>query len=152
MVIMSPSEAALDVLVSVVYVSSAHTELTSAELTELLTDIRERNRRRNITGLLLYRGGNFLQVVEGPEREIDALLKALRKDRRHDGLIVIKRSRIHERQFSEWQMAFRDITGGDLMNMEGYSPFMELSFTAAEFHAKPNQCHRLLLQFKEKIR
>ena len=143
---------AVETLFSAVYVSSAPQELTARELTELLSEIRERNKHRGITGMLLYRGGNFLQVIEGPESAVNGLLKSLTKDPRHKDLIVLKRSVIEERQFSEWQMAFRDITRADLTGMEGYSDFMELSFTNAEFLAKPNHCHKLLLRFKENCR
>jgi hypothetical protein len=149
---MSVLDKAVETLASAVYVSSAQRELSPSELTELLKETRENNKRRGITGMLLYRGGNFLQVIEGTESAIDALFVSLRRDKRHNGIIVIKRRQIEERQFGEWQMAFRDISSVDLNEMEGYSPFMEFSFTDNKFQANPDQCHKLLLRFKESTR
>lgn len=139
-------------LVSVVYVSSAVNELTPEELVVMLPKIRRRNHERGITGLLLYRGGNFLQVIEGPPHAVDELLENLKKDRRHKGMIVMMRQPIQQREFGEWQMAFRNVTDKDLRSMEGYSNFLELPFASPEFKAKPSQAHKLLLKFRASCR
>lgn len=149
---MSMPAIAVEPLVSVAYVSSSTELLSADELKNLLIEIREKNRERDITGMLLYRGGNFLQVIEGPASAIDELVRVLQGDHRHNGMIVLCRTNIEERQFREWQMAFRDISGEDLKGMEGYSPFFELSFTDAEFTRNPNFAYRLLRQFKERLR
>jgi hypothetical protein len=148
---MSSLEVAADTLISAVYVSSAHSTLTDQELAQILTISRENNKKRGITGMLLYRGGDFMQIIEGPAASIEALLKSLARDTRHTGMIILKKTPIPERQFSEWQMAFRDLNGEDFKNMEGYSPFMEWSFKDCEFKDKPNLCYKLLLQFKERL-
>jgi hypothetical protein len=139
-------------LVSVLYVSSATKEMTPPELLEMLTDIREKNKRQEITGMLLYRGGNFLQVIEGPETAVDGLLKALEHDPAHYGMIVLCRNHIAAREFGDWRMAFRDISHEDLSEMEGYSRFMEAPFTDAEFQCKPKSVYRLLVNFKTRMR
>jgi len=148
---MSTVEVAADTLISAVYVSSAHSAMTDQELAKLLEVSRENNKKRGITGMLLYRGGDFMQVIEGPAASIEALLKSLARDTRHTGMIILKKTVIPERQFSEWQMAFRDLDGADVKNMEGYSPFMKWSFQGSEFKDKPNLCYKLLLQFKERL-
>ena len=53
-------------LVSLIYVSSGVRVLTDAEIFEILTQSRRNNERCGITGLLLYRDGNLMQVLEGP--------------------------------------------------------------------------------------
>jgi hypothetical protein len=148
---MNTVEVAADTLLSAVYVSSAHSNLTDQDLTKLLEVSRENNKKRGITGMLLYRGGDFMQVIEGPAASIERLLTALSRDTRHTGMIVLKKMVITERQFSGWQMAFRDLNGADVTKIEGYSPFMEWSFKADEFKNKPNLCYKLLLQFKERL-
>jgi len=148
---MTSVEVAADTLLSAVYVSCASKELTDQQLADLLELSRENNRKRGITGMLLYRGGDFMQVIEGPAAHIEHLLKALAADKRHTGMIVLKKTFIPERQFSGWQMAFRDLNGADVKNLEGYSPFMEWSFSGSEFKGKPNLCYKLLLQFKEHL-
>jgi hypothetical protein len=139
-------------LVSVLYVSSATKEMTPPELLDMLTNIREKNKRQEITGMLLYRGGNFLQVIEGPETAVDGLLNSLESDPAHCGMIVLYRSPIAVREFGDWRMAFRDINNEDLTAMEGYSRFMEAPFTDAEFQSKPKSVYKLLVNFKTRMR
>jgi len=56
-------------LYSLVYVSSAVTFFSSAELVTLLEKSRANNTRLGISGLLLYKDGNTMQLLEG-ERDI----------------------------------------------------------------------------------
>jgi hypothetical protein len=148
---MSAVEVAADVLLSAVYVSSASVDMTDQQLANLLEMSRENNKKRGITGMLLYRGGDFMQVIEGPAANIEHLLKALAEDKRHTGMMILKKTYIPERQFSGWQMAFRDLNGADVTKLEGYSPFMEWSFNGDEFKDKPNLSYKLLLQFKDHL-
>ena len=54
-------------LVSLVYMSVAADELTDAELVGLLRDARLKNGALGVSGLLVAKGGRFMQVLEGPE-------------------------------------------------------------------------------------
>ena len=49
---------------SLVYVSEGNTTFSKKDLRELLTKSRENNSKLKISGMLLYKGGNFLQVLE----------------------------------------------------------------------------------------
>jgi hypothetical protein len=46
--------------------------MTDAEIEALLISARNSNAAQNITGVLMYLDGNFVQYIEGPE---DNLLK-----------------------------------------------------------------------------
>jgi hypothetical protein len=81
-----------------------------------------------------------------------ATFKKIERDPRHRGLLVMKNSPIAKRSFSEWQMAFRNISCDAVKQIEGYSPFMELSFDGDAFRSKPDFALRMLLQFKDKLR
>ncbi len=102
--------------------------------------------------MLLYRDGNFMQVLEGPDAAVQLTLERIRGDERHRGLVVLKKDNIASRSFSEWTMAFKKIGSEDLRAMEGYSPFMELSFNSEDFQQRPEFGYRMLLQFKKKMR
>jgi hypothetical protein len=143
---------ASDQLVSVVYASSGVREFDDAEIADILAQSRRNNTRCGLTGMLLYRGGNFLQVLEGPDAAVQSTLQRIERDDRHRGIMVIKKSVIQSRRFSEWTMAFRKLGSEDIREMEGYSPFMELSFDSQAFQAEPDFGDRMLLQFKEKMR
>ena len=47
----------------IVYVSSATRPFQEAELQDLLLKARENNARLGVTGMLLYIGGNFMQLL-----------------------------------------------------------------------------------------
>jgi hypothetical protein len=144
--------ASVEQLVSVVYVSSGVRAFTDAEILEILTQARRNNERCGITGMLLFRDGNFLQVLEGPEAAVKETLQKIERDERHKGILVLKTNPISERNFAEWTMAFRDISLEALKNVEGYSPFMEMSFDSEELRLKPDFAYRMLLQFKARLR
>jgi hypothetical protein len=92
-----------------IYVSSAHKLLSDGELFELLNQSRTWNKEHNITGMLLYKGGNFMQYIEGEKENILSLYDRIVKDRRHHGIIKIDTANINERNFHDWSMGFRNM-------------------------------------------
>jgi len=96
-------------MITVVYVSSAVLLMSPTDLLDLLRNSRERNHVAQITGMLLYRDGNFMQVLEGEERVVDALQERIRRDPRHRGMICLLRQRLAERAFGDWSMGFRNL-------------------------------------------
>jgi len=53
-------------LIQLIYVSAATNRFNPAELRELLRLARLKNQQLDVTGMLLYHEGSFLQVLEGP--------------------------------------------------------------------------------------
>lgn len=92
-------------LEEVVYVSRAVEVQDARTLRRIVDTARMLNRRRNLTGALAFSGSHFLQVLEGDGAALDALLAALRRDARHDGLRVLGRTPIAVRRFGDWAMA-----------------------------------------------
>lgn len=106
----SGSENEEEDLIQLVYTSAASSRHMSAdEIRTILAGSRDRNASKNITGLLLYRDGSFVQFLEGPADEVDALYDLIERDPRHRSLIRVLRQPIAKRDFSEWNMAFRDL-------------------------------------------
>jgi hypothetical protein len=58
-----------------VYVSSAIYIFTQEELLILLDQCVELNKNNGITGMLLYKDGNFMQVLEGVKRMLSVPIK-----------------------------------------------------------------------------
>ena len=65
--------APVEQLVAAVYVSSATRHLSEDENIGILRSAREHNEKSGVTGMLLYRDGNFMQVLEGPAGVVDSL-------------------------------------------------------------------------------
>lgn len=104
-----------------VYASSATRPFSEADLSDLLETSRENNARLGITGMLLYKDGNFMQVLEGEEETVRALYEKIGTDPRHDGAITLHQSFAQERQFPDWSMGFRNLDSPELRTVPGYS-------------------------------
>ncbi|MEO5817857.1 MAG: BLUF domain-containing protein [Gemmatimonadaceae bacterium] len=96
-------------VVFLAYASSATRRFAQEELLGLLAVSRTNNERSNLTGMLLYRGGNFLQALEGPEHEIRDTMKRIDRDLRHGSIVHLYEERQNERVFGNWTMGFKDV-------------------------------------------
>ena len=134
------------------YVSSAASLFSGEQLAQLLEASRVANERGAITGMLLYKDGNFMQTVEGPEAAIDALRERLRDDPRHKGLLMLLSGTREERLFDGWSMGFQDLADADTSALPGYSEFLDSELTAEGFGDNPHASQRLLLTFKRTLR
>ncbi|MGZ0069510.1 BLUF domain-containing protein [Microbacterium arborescens] len=104
-----------DDLLSVLYTSNARAPFGDDDLAELLAQSRASNAARDLTGMLLYRGGRFVQVLEGPEPTVRELLATIGRDSRHSDMRVLIEQPIAHREFREWTMGYQPIaeTTGD---------------------------------------
>ncbi|HEY3287190.1 MAG TPA: BLUF domain-containing protein [Gemmatimonadaceae bacterium] len=91
---------------TLVYVSSAEHLQSEAELEEILTVARELNARDDVTGILLYHEGSFMQCLEGDREVIHATYDRIARDPRHHGIVKLLDEPIAERSFPEWQMGY----------------------------------------------
>ena len=72
-------------LKSLTYTSLARLDLDAGELEAIHRTAREMNALEGITGILIFNGTHFLQIIEGARDAIDELLERLRRDPRHSG-------------------------------------------------------------------
>ncbi len=79
------------------------------ELEAMLRPARIRNENLNLTGLLIYSSGHFLQVLEGHPKVIERLFSKISRDRRHCDVELLATIEIEERMFSKWQMALLNL-------------------------------------------
>ena len=89
-----------------VYVSAASHDLNDGELAAILDVSRRNNAARGITGALAYHDRAFVQVLEGPEAAVEALLVTIARDPRHTRVTVCDRARVDERAFGAWSMGW----------------------------------------------
>jgi hypothetical protein len=107
-----------------VYVSSAVNLFTDADLAAVLDVSRRNNGACGITGMLLYVGGNFIQVLEGEKDDVNKTHRRIANDARHRGLITLLEGEIEKRDFSDWSMGFRKVDGKDAGTLPGYNDFL----------------------------
>ena len=107
-------------LIEIVYASAATVPFSPEDLTELLEKAREKNEAVDVSGVLLFHDGSFLQVLEGPEDAVQEIFERVDQDERHDEVIILRRGPIETRSFGEWTMGFVNVT----QELEGFTDFL----------------------------
>jgi hypothetical protein len=122
----------------IVYVSTAKRLLSEEELLDLLMASRIKNDVINITGMLLYGEGTFMQVLEGEPDELDKLFGSIKEDSRHKNIITLITGVITDRNFPEWRMAFASVNAETLEEFKGFLNPAALGFLGNNNHATAN--------------
>lgn len=91
-------------LYRLIYVSYSTLGVNWDDLKDILIKSEQNNAELNLSGLLVVSGNIFLQVLEGPERALNALYAKILLDPRHENPTILSYTPIHERHFSEWSM------------------------------------------------
>lgn len=94
----------------IVYSSEASTPMQTDDLEEILGHARSRNAARGITGALVYAEGLFLQILEGDRAEVEDLMARIRRDVRHETVVVLREGEIPLPMFGHWKMAYVSAT------------------------------------------
>ena len=137
---------------SIVYVSTALHLLNDAQLEELLTKTHLNNSRNQITGILLYQDGNFMQLIEGSTRDTYELYERIKSDNRHHNIITLLDQPIEERLFSDWSMAFRNLRNLSIEDLAVAAPYLEDSLRSEKYVSHPNRSLSLLKSFLKTVR
>jgi hypothetical protein len=104
-------------LYALVYVSTATQLMTETELEKLLIEVNELNRQNNLTGVLLYNQGDFMQCLEGPEPALRETFKRISASSRHSGVFCLFDERIEQRSFPDWQMGLAKATQSQMLTL-----------------------------------
>ena len=99
---------------SLAYTSLARLDLDENDLTRIHESARHLNALDGITGLLVFNGSRFLQIVEGNPEAIDDLIERLRSDDRHSAIEIRDDRRVDRRSFPDWSMELVRVNSGYL--------------------------------------
>ena len=135
-------------MVSLVYISSAVQLFSPAALLALLEQSRVNNARVEVTGMLLYKEGSFIQLIEGEECAVEELFRIISLDPRHRGVIRLLKRTIQQRHFADWSMGYSNLKDPALQDVPGFSEFADLDLDSPTLLAQPNQALKLLSIFK----
>ncbi len=89
------------------------------EVNAILEIAQENNSQRSVTGALLYSGGYFIQVLEGPEEAVEEIFEFIQCDKRHKEITVLTNKHIEHRSFSKWAMALAGVQANLFPRLEG---------------------------------
>lgn len=137
-----------DALYHLGYVSTEAVKFSEEALVALLSEARNANADRDVTGLLLYREGSFYQVLEGSESAVMATFRDIKGDLRHKEVRILFNGETDAREFADWKMGFLNLGGVDLDTLSGFSDFMTRDAQPQEFLENLSRGKRLALMFK----
>ncbi|RYG70711.1 BLUF domain-containing protein [bacterium] len=142
-------------MIYLIYSSVATHPMNEDALIELLRQSRVKNEAGGITGLLLYREGLFMQLLEGPEGAVRSCYERICRDPRHHDILMLLEKPSRQRLFGGWAMAFEKIEKaldqGNGDDLEGFSQFLSHPFSPTEFGTHFNEGLFMLLSFKKNI-
>ena len=130
----------------IIYASTASYLYTEKELNNLLEQSRTANLKIGITGLLAYKDGNFMQTIEGQEQKIMELMLKISRNTRHYGIIPMFKGFIERREFSNWSMAYLNLSGD---SSEGFSDFLISDKSEHEKKISAGKAKTLMLNFRK---
>ena len=97
------------------YVSKATPRLGANGIERIVRSARNFNPESGITGILLHKGGMFLQLIEGPEARVRTLFEErIKRDPRHSNIIEVFSQNSSSRVFDGWSMGFHEVSEFDV--------------------------------------
>ena len=102
-------------LKSLIYTSWAKPGLLPEDVDSILESARINNPLQGLSGVLIFNGAQFMQILEGVEPAIDELVARLKNDQRHSNISVRDDRRIERRSFASWSMAYVMLENGEFV-------------------------------------
>ena len=110
-------------LISLIYASRSTEHFHEHEIPDLLKQARLSNAKHELTGMLLYIGGSFVQVLEGQPALVEAVFATIVRDKRHTQITLITKESIAERAYEGWTMSHKTldpVEAGELIGETEY--------------------------------
>lgn len=116
-------------MISLTYMSTATERFGESELRDLLAAVRSKNHGAELTGMLLYVGGHFIQTLEGSPDVVDATFARIEKDPRHRDVFAALREEIESRSFPDWSMGFESLSAEEASLLPGFNDYLDTETT-----------------------
>ena len=102
-------------LYEVLYVSTLAPDAPLSVIAAIARKARPANKQRNITGLLIFDGMRFSQLLEGQQKEVLALTERIRQDPRHGNFEVLHHGQLAQRRFRSFGTGYTMLDDDDVL-------------------------------------
>jgi hypothetical protein len=135
-----------------IYISKSTNPMPEEELLDILKVARPNNEKRNITGMLLYAKGLFIQLLEGDEDQVTQVFGKIGQDSRHYDIRVLIKGRKEERSYANWTMGFENLREDkDYSDIPGVNDFLRNVAPYDSAVSQPDGALNMLLNFKQAL-
>ncbi len=102
----------------IVYMSSTtlSNDAVERELANIASTAQEHNAKQDISGVLFFENGHFLQALEGDEPTLRKLYGKICEDPRHTNVNTLVDTAISQRSFPDWSMDTFFVDTPELIN------------------------------------
>jgi hypothetical protein len=104
----------------------------------------KKNARLGITGLLIYRQKEFIQLLEGDKEAIFSVYQTICNDRRNFANFLMWEEPITQRSFPDWTMGYLAADGLVNKDQPGFAPFFDPSYSGLTQNATESTGKRFL--------
>ncbi|WAD31844.1 diguanylate phosphodiesterase [Citrobacter braakii] len=96
-------------LTTIIYRSHLRDDAPLKALEDMVTAANIKNRRSNVTGILLFNGHHFFQLLEGPEEQVKEIYRCICNDPRHHNIVELMCDYAPARRFGKVGMELFDL-------------------------------------------
>lgn len=133
-----------------IYRSTAGKDLKAEDIQDILETSTKFNVEHNITGCLLYHNDEFLQIIEGEEKDVKELFEHIKKDKRHTNVMILEEGYTTERLFTNWSMAYQPLES-NLANKINKELFASNFNTLSKIIEKPTNAVKLFFYLSKEL-
>lgn len=99
----------------VLYVSTLAPESPLSTVSRIAARARIANPVAGITGLLVFDGRRFCQLIEGPRDAVLALTQKIRHDSRHTRMAILYQGPVAERRFHSFRLGYAAVDDEEVL-------------------------------------
>ena len=133
------------IMIRLLYISQAAPSISDLDLRDILQSSQTSNAALDITGVLVFGGGTFVQVLEGPEQKVLRLYVKIMDDKRHDNCRIVYITPTRNRLFGEWSMG---VIESDPLEFQHIAEFTALREETVEATSFKNIIQKFLIRLK----
>lgn len=130
------------------YVSTATKPFNTFELISMLNEGRRRNATLNINGMMLYKNGGFVHLLEGQKTAVKTLHREISNDKCHTDLVTIFERECPKGVFNDWSMGFDSQTNTLCHTLPGFTTFLDTPLDSKHFINDPTLSYQFFYVFK----
>lgn len=108
-----------------IYTSTILDHTSEVELYDILESSIRNNTEKDITGLLIYNDGMFIQMLEGGREEVNSIYRKILDDKRHYNITTLLSGETSKRHFPHWRMALEVTHEKTFRQLEAFESLQE---------------------------